>query len=124
MAYKNIQQHLSFADIAVQKYADKNRSLLFLRQINETIDWMPVQELLLKHYTIGKAETGEKAYPPLLLLNACFFRNGSGSSPILNLKARSMTASRLNRFSNFPWISLLRIIPLFHASGRVFPKRQ
>ena len=67
MAYKNIQQQLSFADIALKEYADKNRSLLFLRQINETIDWMPVQELLLKHYTIGKAGTGEKAYPPLLL---------------------------------------------------------
>ena len=67
MAYKNTQQHLSFADLAVRKYADKNRSLLFLRQIDETIDWMPVQDILLKHYTIGKAETGEKAYPPLLL---------------------------------------------------------
>ncbi len=43
MAYKKIERDVSFADIAVQKFADKNRSMLFLRQVNNTIDWQPVQ---------------------------------------------------------------------------------
>ncbi len=30
MAYKKIDQYFSFADIAVQNNADKNRSLIFL----------------------------------------------------------------------------------------------
>ena len=33
MAYKKIEQYLSFADIAIQNNADKNRTLLFLRQM-------------------------------------------------------------------------------------------
>ena len=71
MAYKKIERDFSFADIAVQKFADKNRSMLFLRQVNDTIDWQPVQDLLFKYYATGKAKEGERAYSPLLLFK-CF----------------------------------------------------
>ncbi len=67
MAYKKIQQNFTFADIAIQNFADKNRTLLFLRQIEKTIDWTPIQDLLMKYYEPGKAKEGVKAYPPLLL---------------------------------------------------------
>jgi hypothetical protein len=50
MAYKKIDKYCSFADIAIQKNADKNRSLKFLKKINTTIDWNPVDELLIKFY--------------------------------------------------------------------------
>jgi hypothetical protein len=71
MAYKKIERRFSFADIAVQNFADKNRSMLFLRQVNDTINWQPVQDLLFKYYETGKAKEGERAYPPLLLFK-CF----------------------------------------------------
>ena len=71
MAYKNIEHDFSFADIAVQKFADKNRSMLFLRQVNNTIDWQPVKNLLFRYYETGKAKEGERAYSPLLLFK-CF----------------------------------------------------
>ena len=45
--------------------------MLFLRQINNSIDWQPIQDLLLKYYSIGKSKEGEKAYPPLFLFK-CF----------------------------------------------------
>ena len=67
MAYKQIEYGFIFADIAVQRIADKNRTLLFLRQVESTIDWEPIQDLLLKYYEIGKTKEGEKAYPPLFL---------------------------------------------------------
>jgi IS5 family transposase len=67
MAYKRIDDCFSFADIAVKKYADKNRSMQFLNQINNTVSWLPIQDLLLKYYGVGKAQEGERAYPPLLL---------------------------------------------------------
>lgn len=67
MAYKKIEYGFSFADIAIQAYADKNRNLLFLREIERSIDWQPVHDLLIEHYEPGKSKTGEKAYPPLLL---------------------------------------------------------
>ena len=71
MAYKKIEHDISFADIAIQKFADKNRSMLFLRQVNNTIDWQPVQDLLFKYYETGKTKKGERAYPPLFLFK-CF----------------------------------------------------
>ena len=54
MAYKKIDKYFSFADIAIQKHADKNRSLMFLKKINNTIDWNPVDELLIKFYKPSK----------------------------------------------------------------------
>lgn len=71
MSFKNIEHNLSFADIAVQKYIDKNRPMLVLRQINNSIDWQPIQDLLLTYYNIGKSKEGERAYPPLFLFK-CF----------------------------------------------------
>jgi len=67
MAYKTIEHNFSFADIAIHKYDDKNKSLLFLRQLNSTIDWEPIEKLLIKFYPIGKSKEGERAYPPLFL---------------------------------------------------------
>ena len=67
MAYKKIEYGISFADIAIQAYSDKNRNLLFLREVESTINWRPVQALLLEHYEPGKSKTMEQAYPPLLL---------------------------------------------------------
>lgn len=67
MVYKKIDNYFSFADIAIQNNADKNRSLIFLKKINSTIDWEPVQNLLIKFYETGKSKEGERAYSPLLL---------------------------------------------------------
>jgi IS5 family transposase len=67
MAYKKIEQYFSFADIAIQNNADKNRSLLFLRKIENTIEWEPIEKLLLKYYQVGKSKEGECAYSPMLL---------------------------------------------------------
>lgn len=50
MAYKKIDKYFSFADIAIQNNADKNRSLIFLQKINKTIDWLPIEILLQGFY--------------------------------------------------------------------------
>jgi transposase, IS5 family len=67
MAYRKPQRYFSFADLAVEKHANKNRALSVLKQLNRTIDWNPINELLSKFYDTGKSEEGGKAYPPLLL---------------------------------------------------------
>ena len=67
MAYKNFEFGSSFADMAIQAFADKNRNLLFLLETEKAIDWNPIQKLLMKYYPVGKAKEGEKAYPPLFL---------------------------------------------------------
>jgi hypothetical protein len=38
MAYRKPQRHFSFADLAVEIHADKNRSLAVLKQLNLTIE--------------------------------------------------------------------------------------
>ena len=67
MTYRNPQQHFSFADLAVEMHADKNRCLAILKQLNLTIDWEPIELLLEKFYHVGKPAEGGRAYPPLLL---------------------------------------------------------
>jgi len=77
MAYKKIEQYLSFADIAIQNNADKNRTLLFLRQIDKTIDWEPVNKMIMKFYMTGKSSEGGKAYPPMLLFKCLGHRRAN-----------------------------------------------
>lgn len=67
MAYKKIDKYFSFADIAIQTHADKNRSLIFLQNVNNTINWRPIEELLQGFYKPGKTNKGERPYSPLLL---------------------------------------------------------
>ena len=67
MAYKQIDQTYSFAEIAIQNYIAKNRTFTFLRQVEDSINWEPVEALLLKYYRVGKSKEGERAYSPVLL---------------------------------------------------------
>ena len=117
MSYKNIKHDFSFADFAIQSFADKNRTLLFLLQVGNTIDWQPIQELLIKYYERGKSLSSLCSYS-----NVSFSKNGIKSSPIQNLKAKLMTGFLLNPFLISRWKFPLRIILLFQDSGTAFPK--
>ena len=66
MAYRKPQRYFSFADLAVEKHADKNRALAVLKQLNLTIDWNPLKKLLDQFYQTGKQIEGGKAYPPVI----------------------------------------------------------
>lgn len=74
MAYKKNEYGISFTDIAIQAYSDKNRNLLFLQEVQNTIGRCPVQNLLIEHYEPGKSKTGEQAYLPLLLFKCLLFQ--------------------------------------------------
>ena len=62
MAYKKNEKYISFDDISIETNADKNRNLKFLRQIEQTIDWEPISDVLMIFYKTGKSKEGEKAY--------------------------------------------------------------
>ncbi len=68
MGYKQIGENLSFADLAVSKTLDQNRSLKMMEKINGSIDWENVEALLLKHYRVGRSKEGADAFSPLLLM--------------------------------------------------------
>ncbi len=86
MAYKTIEQIFSFADIAINKNSDQNRSMQFLRKVNKTIDWKPVEKSLMEYYQIGKSKEGERAYSPLLLFKCLLLQNWSRLNLTRNLK--------------------------------------
>ncbi len=54
MAYKKIENYISFADIAINTNADKNRSLLFLSKLDNSIDWTPMDRPFPDHSTFSR----------------------------------------------------------------------
>jgi IS5 family transposase len=67
MGFKKIDPKISFAELALSTSMEKNRNLKTLEQMNKLIDWPRVENILNKHYTIGKSDEGADAYPPLML---------------------------------------------------------
>jgi len=84
MGYKQIGRNLSFADLAVSKSLENNRSLKMMMKINKVVKWKNIEALLLEHYEVGTSKEGADAYPPLMLLKSMLlqkcFRPG-GRSP-------------------------------------------
>jgi len=59
---------MSFADIAISKSMENNRSVKMMKRINKVIKWRDIEALLLEYYNVGKSKEGADAYPPLMLL--------------------------------------------------------
>lgn len=70
MGYKRMDPNYSFADVTLRRSMDHNRSLERMERINAVIDWSRIEEVLRKHYSVGRSAEGADAYPPLLLLKA------------------------------------------------------
>ena len=68
MGYKQIDKNLSFADLAVSKSLEHNRSLKMMEKINKVVKWRNIEALLLEHYEVGTSKEGADAFPPLLLM--------------------------------------------------------
>ncbi len=68
MGYKRIGEEISFADLAVSKSLEHNRSVKLMDRINKVISWKNVEALLLEYYETGRTTEGADAWPPLILL--------------------------------------------------------
>jgi transposase, IS5 family len=68
MGYKRIGTMISFADIAVQKSLEHNRSVTMMERINTVISWKNIEALLVEYYDVGTSTGGADAYPPIMLL--------------------------------------------------------
>lgn len=58
MGYKRMGENLSFADLAVSKSLDHNRTLKMLEKIGKVIEWENIDALLLEHYKVGTRKEG------------------------------------------------------------------
>jgi IS5 family transposase len=70
MGFKKWGKEISFADLAVSKSLEHNRSLKMMMSIDKVVKWRDVEALLLEHYETGMSNEGADAYPALMLLKA------------------------------------------------------
>jgi len=67
MGFKKIDRTFTFADAILKDSMDKNRCLIRIMEIAESIDWNSIESVLMGHYQVGTSREGAEAYPPLLL---------------------------------------------------------
>jgi IS5 family transposase len=70
MGYKELGKEISFADLAVSKSLEHNRSLKMMNRINKVVKWKNIDALLREYYQVGTSKEGADAYPPLMLLKS------------------------------------------------------
>lgn len=68
MGYKKMGTEISFADLAVSKSLQHNRSVKMMDRINKVVNWKNIEALLGEYYEVGMSKEGADAYPPLMLL--------------------------------------------------------
>ena len=66
MGYKELGKEISFADLAVSKSLEHNRSLKMMKRINKVVNWRNIDALLREYYEVGKSKEGADACPPLM----------------------------------------------------------
>ena len=109
MAFKEFSRNLGFADIEVERVLARTRTQGFLEEINRSVDWKPIEELLMVGYPVGDSELGNKAFYPIVLLKAILLQKwyGIDSDPELE----NQINDRLS-FKKFIGIPLRQFSPL------------
>ena len=68
MGYQELGKKISFADLAVSKSLEHNRSLTIMNKIIALISWENTEALLLEYYDVRRSTERVDAYPTLMLL--------------------------------------------------------
>ena len=115
MGFKKIDPSLNFADFILADSLKHNRSLIAMEKMDKAINWARVESILLAIIPSAQARKGQMPILLCFCLNACCYKNGSISTPILNSKTRLTIASLLKSSSPFPSVNMHQIILLSHA---------
>jgi len=67
MGFKPKYKNLTFSDLENSSIKKKNRSLETLMNMDKTISWDKIEDILLRDYPVGNKKEGNKAWSPLLL---------------------------------------------------------
>ena len=89
---------IGFADLAAEGRIKKEN---FLDQINQLIDWRPIQNIVHKHYSKGKSHTGSPAYEGILLFKICLLQPAPCKTHLCEIffsKAKPKGSAKLNGF--------------------------
>ena len=68
MGFKNMETNLTFTDLSLASSIEKNRAIQRMEHINTIVNWSRIENLLIKHYPVGKSFVGTDAYLPLILM--------------------------------------------------------
>ena len=124
MGYKKIGQNLSFADLAVTKSLEHNRSLKMMEKINKVVKWKNIDALLLEHYEVGKSEEGADAYPPLMLLKCMLLQKWFHIPSDPELENQINDRISFKKFLGLTLDKLTLTIPHFQDFGAEYPRKQ
>jgi IS5 family transposase len=78
MAFKEYDRKRTFLDMEIQRGFENLRNRQILPEIDDTINWGPLEKIVAEHYPVGRSESGNKAYPPLMLLKAMLIQKWFG----------------------------------------------
>ena len=63
MGFKKIDRTFTFADAILKDSMDKNRCLIRIMDIANSIDWNGIEAVLMGHYQVGTNKEGADVYP-------------------------------------------------------------
>ena len=67
MSFKQKSKQMTFADLEVlHNPSFTNKRLKRLSEIQDSIDWEPIEKALIKNYEPGCNKLGPSPYPPLM----------------------------------------------------------
>jgi IS5 family transposase len=75
MSFKSDNQTLSFSDLELSQINAKNNALEHLENLDQRINWDPIESTLLKNYPTGQNKKGPQAYSPLMLFKCLLLKN-------------------------------------------------
>jgi hypothetical protein len=55
MSFKKMESNLTFTDISLFSSLEHNRAITRMEQINATVDWSCIENLIMRRYTVGKS---------------------------------------------------------------------
>jgi hypothetical protein len=58
MGYKKWGKEISFADLAVSKSLEHNRSVKMMDRIDKVVNWKNIEALLGEYYEVGMSQEG------------------------------------------------------------------
>lgn len=80
MGFKDYSKNLSFMDVELRRIFGISRTQRFLDEMQQKINWAPIEAILLESYPVGKSKACNAAYPPLMLLKCLLIQKWFGPS--------------------------------------------
>jgi len=101
MSFKKIQTTLTFADLEKAIQNKNNKALDTMKEIDRTIDWSKIEDVLMKSYPVGHKKAGNAAYSPLLLFKCLLLQKWNRISSDPELESQINDRESFQAFLHF-----------------------